>query len=339
MAIEINQKVTLKDILNKVDEVSVFKTYCKPFESLNKVFCSELRDENNPSCIIKIGDNGRPYYTDFGDPDVFFDCIDYVRRKYSSDLNQVLSMINRDFALGFKMPEPKVSGVTVSTYSKPRKKKQTTLEVSVRKWNEDDTNYWYSYGISRKTLEQFNVFPIKKYKLNGYIYPADKYAYTYEFGNKVRDIYMPFSKPKMIGNSKYTHVYGLQNIRNNYNPDKMSRINLYIVSSNKEVMMLWNIKRVFAIAPQSETTPIPSNILDKMKELFRSITVIFDADRAGNKGALKMCSENELMYATPCPVLNFLGKDLTDMYKNNTLDIMDKILENETRYIRKIEKP
>ena len=96
MAITVTKILKTQDILNKISEADIFRTYCNGFKSLNKNFCSELREDNNPSCLIKVGDNGRLYYCDLANGS-FMDCFDYVMEKYNLTLQEALSVINNDF--------------------------------------------------------------------------------------------------------------------------------------------------------------------------------------------------------------------------------------------------
>ena len=57
-------------ILKKINEYDIFSYYIPDFKAINKVFCSPLRQDSNPSCSIQEW-NGKLYYKDFGNGDSY----------------------------------------------------------------------------------------------------------------------------------------------------------------------------------------------------------------------------------------------------------------------------
>ena len=59
------KSIVKEDILEKVSEYDIFKSYCENFEEINKPFCSSLRVDNNPGCRIYITKNEELRYKRF----------------------------------------------------------------------------------------------------------------------------------------------------------------------------------------------------------------------------------------------------------------------------------
>ena len=53
-------------ILSKVSQYQIFKYYCKPYKE-GVLFCSELREDNTPSCKIYNNANGKFIYCFYRD--------------------------------------------------------------------------------------------------------------------------------------------------------------------------------------------------------------------------------------------------------------------------------
>ena len=62
--------LTIDFILSRVSEEDIFSKYCSNFKELGKPFCSELRKDLNPSCVIYQTKAGRLMYKDYGNTDI-----------------------------------------------------------------------------------------------------------------------------------------------------------------------------------------------------------------------------------------------------------------------------
>ena len=207
-----------------------------------------------------------------------------------------------------------------------KQSKETEIKIKSRKWIITDFEYWQNYGISKKTLEHFNVVPVDFFWIDGVRSSRCTLTFSYEFGNGYRDIYQPMNKPKFLGNTKASkHIYGLNNAREN----KDNFDELYIVSSLKEVMMLWEQFNILAIAPQSENSFIPDSVISRIKKHF-DVQIIYDFDYSGIIAGIKHSKKYKIPSIYTCPVIGLInGKDLTDMYKNGNGSYIKKHLETQ----------
>jgi hypothetical protein len=99
---------------------------------------------------------------------------------------------------------------------------------------------------------------------------------------------------------------------------------LIIASSLKDLMAYQKLKisNSEAIAPDSENTMIPENIMSSISSKYQGVCVLFDNDEAGIKAAEKYKSKYGFNY-----VILDLEKDLSDAIKVHGIDkVRDNLL-------------
>src|SRR5215216_2889900 len=89
--------LTSSSILNKITSYDIFRYYINNFTDIGKFFCSELRQDRNPTCVIS-NFKGNLIYKDFKYLG-YMNCFEYVKEKYGVNYNQALHIINTDFNL------------------------------------------------------------------------------------------------------------------------------------------------------------------------------------------------------------------------------------------------
>jgi 5S rRNA maturation endonuclease (ribonuclease M5) len=332
MAFKPSLELTVNNILSKVTEYDIFKTYCSNFKEVDRLFVSELRKDKNPTCKVFVNEVGKLIYKDYNGES--HNCFTYVRAKYGCSFNNALNIINKDFNLNFKISWD--NNKSISTNNSPTITNQK-FEIKINKitkkrrnWSKEDLNYWGQYDITQSTLEYFNVEPLEFYWINYNRFKCDLITYSYEFGCGYRDIYSPHNLRSLkwpCSNTKADkHIYGLKQL------PKTGDL-LFIVSSLKEVMFLYELG-ITAIAPQSESTFIPQHIIDNLKLRFKEIIILFDFDKAGCNHSLKHSIKFNLKRLKFCPVMisYYEGKDLTDCYVKDKEKIL-KLLNEYERYL------
>lgn len=322
------EPLTKLNILRKITELDIMKNYCQSFEVSGSRFCSELREDNNPSCVVMVNDGDSTLYCDFATGQRL-NAFDYVGEKYGLKFTEVLNVINNDFNLDLESYSDSYVTAPVKRDIKIIKRSSTVyMRAEKRKWEQRDVDYWNgNYGLSKATLERFRVSPVYRYWLRYDRYQPEDITYVYEFKSGRIDIYRPNSEFKFSGNTKSSKdIYGLENASKCKND---GRDVIYIVSSLKEVMLLWEHFDIVAIAPQSETSKIPDKLMREISKHYRKVIVCFDFDTPGINGAIRMYDnikenvEQPLIQYT-CPVLGRVyGKDLSDIYKNGEFDFIN----------------
>lgn len=237
--------------------------------------------DTNPSCGIFYSNDYEGYrFRDFS-AGIGGDGITLVQELFKlSSRFEASSRIVYDFNKYLKEGNP----YTVSEVTK-QVNRFKVISYEKRLWTKDDANYWIPYNISSTLLEQHLVFPLKSFTLsNGerdiLVEASGLYGY-FNIHGRLFKIYRPnFKEGKFIQVESYIQGY------DQINPSANS--NLIVLSSMKDLLAFKSLgyPNIDSIAPESENTKIPMDILEKLKSSYKNHYVLFDNDVAG-----KMSSE------------------------------------------------
>lgn len=199
------------------------------------------------------------------------------------------------------------------------------VDYEMRHWNSQDSKFWMSFRISSAILEKYNVVPLsyftmEKTEVDGSI-RSYKFSRPYVYGyfredGELYKIYMPkVPEKKFIKIQNYTQGMDQLQYDSKY---------LLIVSSLKDLMSFkkLGIGNVECIAPDSENTMIGESVINKLREKYSKIIVLFDNDEPGIKAAQRYQDK----YNIPYVVLK-LSKDLSDSVKDYGIEpVRDQLL-------------
>jgi hypothetical protein len=298
--IDSQRNISLEEILSVVSEEEIFKYYTGL--SPNEQHRSPLRDyilingvkntDFTPSFIYG-NKYGKWRFRDFG-LGIGGDCVEYVKIKFSLNYPSALNKIADDFNI-IQTNTITTAPVQESTI------KDTKIEVRIISWNKHNLKYWYDYGISKQTLQYYNVHPISHYWINGRRFVTES-SYCYLLDNNVIKILnLNNKKFKWVGNFKSGTFEGYSQI-----PEKNEL--LIITKSLKDVMVLYELGYV-SIAPTTETYQIPPSFLSRLQTKFRNIIFFYDNDIAGLR-------EMDKYKDYPYIFIPFNVKDISDYSKN-----------------------
>ena len=325
--------ITKDNVLKHLDSYQLFKAYCPGFVALDKMFNSEFRKEEKPSCHIIMW-KGDLLYKDFGEEG--YRVFDYIARKFETTYNGALQQVNADFNLGLggktgiskpPMVVPEKATEDLSVHEKT----PTIIEIKPRPWTKLDAAFWKGkYGIPSRLLNYHNIKSISHYRINNArkdnaLYALSPYMIGYSFdyywSDEVfrRKLYFPQVKGlgKFISNVDDTIVQGWTLL------PKYGKT-LFITKSYKDIL-IFNLLGYWAIAPNSENTYIPELVMDKLKARFENIYCWFDNDEAGIRGALQFAGKFSLLTNH-----NPLGepKDPSDYVEKYSLSDFDLLIAN-----------
>lgn len=293
-------------ILKHVSEEEIYKRYFNldvSFEGGAK-FCSPLRSDRNPTCNFFRHRRSREIYLKDHAGHFVGNCFDAVMVYYGCTFMKALLIIADDFEL----TKTNVERVPIKHQLVEREKSE--IKFIKRNWNQEDNDYWKSYGISEELLEYFNVYAVQNVFLNGnlmYTYHKSNPAYAYMFGDDDIKIYFPKKKEnRFICNTSVTQGYKQL-------PDKGKT--LIITKSMKDILVLYNLG-YSAISLQSETKYISEEQYDDLKNRFDEIYSLYDFDLTGVRSANKM----RKLYGIPALFFtngrfgkeDFCAKDVSD---------------------------
>jgi hypothetical protein len=269
-----------------------------------------------PSMCIYVNKHKKEYYFKDFSTGKYGNKINLVQELFKINFSDAVIKLVKDYNTFIK------EGGVISTNVKPAAKWEIDY-IDKRNWNLDDAAYWMQYRIGKRTLTEFNVFPIEYYNMikndNGTISNLQiKGEAIYGYYNKAGEaykIYQPHkSKHKFHKIKNYTQ--GLDQLQYN-------KSILVICSSLKDAMCLRSFKySLEVIAPDSENTIIKPHIIHNLLNKYKHIITLFDNDTAGIRAKDKYTST----YKIPGITLP-MSKDLSDSYKEHGHIEVDKVLK------------
>lgn len=311
------RKDNLMEIFGRMSQKDILSRYFN-ITRLPVIIKSPLREDKHPSmCIYEH--NGKVMYKDFSRGDCG-DVVNLLQRLWNCSFVDTINKIAEDFPTRYH-----VKSSSIIHYSK----KNTNIEVKVRKWEKHDIEYWESYGISVQWLNYAEVYPISHKIIttgnNRYVMGADKYAYVYvehKEGITQLKIYQPFNKEGFKWMSKFDgSVISLWTKIPEQGKD------LILCSSVKDALCVWANTGIPCLSPQGEGYGISNTAIYALKARYDNIYVLYDNDEAGIYNAKKLSERTGFKYIE-LPK-EYGEKDCSDLYKKlNNKEEFKKIIIN-----------
>lgn len=315
-------------ILSKASESEILEFYTGQTVQFGKQFRSPFRVDRFPTAGFFRHRNGQIWYKDFNGS-FTGNCFDLVMHVYGLTLKDACKKIASDLRLDDRLKPldfvRRQDAAAQSSILRERKE----LSIKVRGWEQLDRNYWTQFGISRKTLNIYRVFPVSAawenapsyhapYLFYGYDPKCPCYAYKFEKGLK---LYVPLRKKKRF-RTNTDEIQGHAQLP----PDGKL---LIITKSLKDVMVFYELLRIPSVAPQGESHLIEEDMMESYKKRFARIVVFYDNDEAGRTGADKLAQRYSL---STIELPEELGsKDVSDLVrdrgKHEATDILKNILK------------
>jgi hypothetical protein len=300
-------------ILKRISQADIFEYYLGVRVQTDRMFKSPLRRDKNPTCNFSWY-NGKLYYRDWAWPKPL-DCFSLVVLLFNCNFEEALNKIASDF----KLYEKEVSTKRVKEIKVRKEKNNIQSEKEKSRINislkniEYALDYFTLYGISRNTLDLFNVFGIRKAWVNGqsvYVFDSNDPCVGYYFG-KDSD-----------GNQRwklyfYTRTNGTRFICNTNRINGWIQLKvtknlgdvLIITKSLKDVMALYELGYP-SIAMQNETTIPYPRIVSKLEDMFSDIVTLYDYDDTGITTSKEIQDKYEIR-----PIYLKKAKDASDYIK------------------------
>ena len=278
----------LDQVLNSVSHEDLFRKYCPNFNQVGAFFKSEFRIDSKPSCVINPTPTGLKY-KDFGENEGSLNILDYLQKKFNISLQDALDIVAND-SIEFSKSKIYQHNLKERIKSERIDKVPTIIDIKARDFEKYDLEFWNPEIWSKEMLIKAKTIPISYFWIDNdkgrRCIKASKLAYSYDyyFHNGVfrRKIYQPKSKLKWISNVDDTTVQLI---------DVMPKYGdiLFITSSKKDAGVFWRIningwfkdKIIHGVAPNTETSIVLPQWLDKMKTRWKRIILYYDSDNPG----------------------------------------------------------
>jgi DNA primase len=322
-------KISIEAILSRISEYDIFRYYMPHKDwKINKVTYSPFRKENNPSFMIgnKLG---YLMFIDYSDTSKRGDCFNFVQMLHNISISDALKMIDRDFGLGF------YTGVITGEYKKiiaeykqPEiEKRYSLIQVKVRKFTQDELDYWAQYHQDIQDLRDNNIYSIKELYLNKQRFPLGenelRFGYLYE--GQYWKIYRPLADKKhkwMPNNVPITAMDGKENIKN---------CNVAFINKSKKDYMV--MKKIFpcSCAVQNEGLGCFSHEnVEYLKANSDRQILSFDADDVGVQNSKQITEMFDFDYTNvPRQYLAEGIKDWADLSRKYGLKAIEDCLKQK----------
>lgn len=276
---------TRKIIIDSIKDVPttwIFEHYLGLSEKLygQEIFIKSIFNpsEKTPSMSLYADKRtGKYKFKDFSSG-CFGDGYDLVKHIFNINASEAVFRVLKDYA-------DHVNDNNVVKEEIRAVAKYSVTDYQARSWTTDDAKYWTGFSIGSKTLEKYNVMPLSWYKMKKEeneicINSLYTYGYFKEDGLMYK-IYQPKSDSRKFIKVK-KHIQGMDQLT-------YCKPNLVIQSSLKDLMSFEQLgfKTIECIAPDSENTLIPDNIMWDLISKYETLTVVFDNDEAGKKAVEK----------------------------------------------------
>lgn len=285
--IEIPIKITPEYILNKVDDIQIYRNYIGKFE-LGKKIKNPFRQDTHPSFSLYIGEDSlRLKWKDFATNEGG-DCFTLVSKLFGLNFNQSLEKIAEDFGLlknskGVSLRQLQA----IKVFKENFQKKEFKIQIESRPYTEEELAYWNQYSITKQDLISYNILPIKKLWFNGKIFNLNSnlhFAYYFKSEEKFK-IYSPNDPDtKWFGNISTKYIEGLERKFDFTKP-------IIITKSRKDRISLSKMfpdSNIVNSQNEAETSiPIEK---DEFFNKFSQKVVFFDKDQAGINANKKLNS-------------------------------------------------
>ena len=287
-----NEQITKDDILNVISQEEIYSFYTGEEITSGVKINSPLRNDNVPSFAFYYhkNENNALMFYDFATKESG-DCIIFVRKLFGLGYKDTLFKITYDFKLSIVEITEERKKVIHS--KKIVEKSQVKIGIKSRKWKLRDANFWGSFGITKNTLNFYNVKPIEYVFFNGDPSKVDKcsYAYLELKDDKVSyKIYQPFNKHyKWMNNANYSVHQGYTQL-----PEKGDL--LIITKSLKDVMSIKDVMGISSVGLQSESVMMKQSVMDEYKYRFTKVICLFDNDKAGKRLSVDFAETYNIPY-------------------------------------------
>lgn len=272
-----NEQITKEDLFSCLPQDDIFAFYIGTPVAHSTKICSPLREDNVPSFVLYYHKNGSGtlMFYDFATKDSG-DAVVFVSYLYGISFKDALWKIAYDFNLS--NTEVTAEKQAIVAAKRVVQKQQVKLGIKKRSWQRHDAMFWKQFGITRRTLEKYNVAPISYVFFNGNASKVDKHAYAYiEYKDDTvtYKIYQPYSEHfKWINNANYT-------VHQGYTQLPKSGDLLIITKSLKDVMSLKDVIGIPSVGLQSESVMMKDSVMEEYKSRFKRVVCLFDNDEAG----------------------------------------------------------
>jgi hypothetical protein len=328
MAFRKGVHITRGFILDRVREEDIFNRYFGPV-IYDRDICNYARLDEHPGCRFythKI--TGRIRFKDYGrghNWDCFEAATQRVGPTYNLEFRALLNYIAKDFGLiNSKVSDKRIAEIRESFQERIDTannllKKGIKLDGLTTKLSWEGRKYWSQYEIAEVDTKDFYVYEYDKaHIINFYadgstterslITTKNELKFAYYLGEEEWKLYFPNRKK---GNTRFIQTRA-DILQGWYLLPKFGK-SVVITKAYKDVIALWKLGKIPAIAPQSENILMGTKVMRDLERRFDDVYILFDNDRAGLKATVQNVDRYD--YLKSITFAKGYPKDVTDAIK------------------------
>lgn len=163
MVLQKRQELSTDNILKHISAYDILQAFWPGGYELRLgkgAIKSPFRKDDTPSLVIGEAEDGMIVYKDMGSLLHRGDIWTFVQQIENCDFHTALKKIDKWFNLGYSTGSVIVGKSEVITWQQPiqEPRKPTLLQVSVRKFNKEELQYWNSYHQDITDLKRENIY-------------------------------------------------------------------------------------------------------------------------------------------------------------------------------------
>lgn len=336
-------KIDKDYILSKISQIELFSYYLPISISdiqdclyKNKLICSPLRTDKNPTCGFYSDSKGKIRFSDFAG---FFhgDCFDVVayHKNLNASSSRDFNIILESIAIDFKLIQGGILTNTVNVLNTNiYKKKKAVIQVQPREWTVTDIYYFNKGGITTHTLDKMGVYPVYIAWIN------EEILYSFSFRDPCYAIRVGFydgiDNWKLYFPTRESHRF-ITNNRYMMSMNLISKANFGIITKSFKDVAVFRQMGIQAIAVAGESIYPYLKEIEYIKSMWTHVFVLMDFDYTGIKMTKYLNKKYNFKYFFftngKFNTFNYEVKDafeFTCMYDLNTLiELVKYIIENK----------
>lgn len=312
----IGEKLSWDYVFSKVSQEEVFERYLGIRVVFGRLIKSpdilRGKPDKNPTASFKYF-NGKLFFADWNGS-FRGNCVDLVMYLEQCSFVDALESICETFNL--KEATDRKPNIRISDSVLKELQAEDIYHSNKMELVEEDVEYFKQHGISLETLNRFGVKSLKTLWKNRNVYwvrtkndPA--VIYNSKWGFKV---YF-YTRKSYRFHSSGAYIQGLEHLR--------FQSDVCIITKSKKDLMFISQCGIDAVAPASENTYIPNEIMQYLLCRYKKVCVFFDPDDGGKMGA----NYYKVNYGLP-NVTSDIAKDITDVVKKTTPEFAKNHLFN-----------
>jgi len=316
-------------ILNKIDDLLIFRYYLGGSFKLGRAFKSPFRVDKKPSFSIFLSQKFlKLLYKDHTTGETG-DCFDMVMKIYHLTLRDAIMKIATDFGI-IKGSIPLVSKQQIEEARafKDQFQQEYLIQIDIRKMTERELDYWRQFNITGVDLKKNKIYGIKTAWINKkeiFFRPGLHFAYHFPDIDKFK-IYSPDSQEfKWFGNVSTHKMEGLANPNFDFTKP------VIVTKSRKDRIILSKLYvNVCSCQNESESAIPPEK--DEFLSQFPEKYCWFDSDDPGKEANKKLNKRGYKWINVPNDLYEKHGlTDPGDVIRHFGWEEGSKILINELK--------